>query len=92
VGPGEVGEEDGDDLGVPLAAGAVGEDRECLGFGLRFAVGAGRGEGVEGVGDGQDAGGERDRFASEAVWVAGAVPALVVVADGGGTGGMTARS
>ena len=46
-------------------------------------VGAAADDGVEGVGERDDAGAERDALALQAVGIAGAVPALVVVADDG---------
>ena len=49
----------------------------------RGAVGAEGGQGVEAIGDGDDAGQQRDALAAQAVGVAAAVEALVVVADGG---------
>src|SRR5215510_8379044 len=42
-------------------------------------IGAVERHGVEGIGDGEDAGAQRDLLALEAERVAGAVPALVVV-------------
>src|SRR5215211_2839671 len=48
----------------------------CL-LGHRLAVGAGGGHGAIGVAASDDAGGERDLPATQSVWVAAAVPALV---------------
>src|SRR5207247_803578 len=45
-----------------------------------WRVGAGRAEGVEHVGGAEDAGADRDLLPAQAVWVARAIPSLMVVA------------
>ena len=53
----------------------------ACGEGGSFAIGAVGGHGVERVGDGEDARAERDLFAAEAAWIAGAIEALLVGVD-----------
>src|SRR5947209_4443480 len=70
----------GDDLRVELGAGAALELEQRLGWRQTLVLvdAAGRHR-VEGVGDEQDARGERDLGAPQTVWIAVTVPALVVV-------------
>ena len=70
-------------LGSHWEPRALAEDLVDLRRGEPAAVGAGARHGVERVGDGEDAGRQRDRLAGEARGVAGAVEALVVVAHAG---------
>ena len=79
----EEGVEGCDAAGAELGAGFVVEFGEGVAGGSGGAVDAGGEHGVEGVGDVDDAGAEGDVFACESVGVAVAVPAFVVVADGG---------
>ena len=74
-------EEDGDDGGIELGSGAVCDLAAGRGEVCSFAIGAVGGHGVESVGDGEDAGAERDLTAAKAAWVAGAVEALLVGVD-----------
>src|SRR4051794_12147447 len=73
-------EEGVDDRGIELRAGAVGDHRARLDDLGGGAVGADRRQRVEHVGHGEDPRRQRDGLAGQAVGVAGAVPALVVVA------------
>src|SRR5271170_6403249 len=83
VGPGlfRQREEDLDDLGVELLEGAAnylfgsGGERGCS------AVRTVGGHGVERVGDGEDAGAERNLFTAKTARVAGAIEALLVGVD-----------
>ena len=75
----DAGEERGDDLGVELRAGAALDLRDRFLERERRAVEAVGRHRVEGVGDEDDARAERDLLAGEAVGVALAVPALVMV-------------
>src|SRR3954464_4546052 len=68
-----------DDLRVELVAGAALELGHRVGDGQRRPVGAVRGHRAVGVARADDARGERDGLARDAVGVAVAVPALVVV-------------
>ena len=73
-------EERAEDLGIELRARDAAHLGEDLGARARGAVDAVRAHRVEGVGDRDDPGEERDVAAGEAVRVATAVEALVVVA------------
>ena len=59
------------------------QDRERLFVGHAAAIRAIGRERVEAVDDREDARADRDRFAGDAIGIAGAVPVLVVVADDG---------
>ena len=80
---GQLADEELDALGVELAPGVAAQLVDRLGRGPRAAVGAIAGHRVVGVGDEEDARGVGDRRAREAVGVAGAVEALVGMADPG---------
>ena len=67
--------------GIELRAGPGPEDLNRLLVPRGGSVGPQRGHRVEGVGDGDDAGAERNLLAPEASRIAGAVEALVVVTD-----------
>ena len=73
--------ENADQLGVELGAGAAFEFGEGLLCGACFFVRAFGSDGVVGVGDADDAGAERNVRAGEAVGIAGAVEELVMVKD-----------
>ena len=68
--------------GSNCVPGVVGQFDARLGRRERLLVGTGRGHHVERVGDGDDAAGERDLLAGEAVRVARAVEPFVVLARG----------
>src|SRR5277367_6290329 len=72
VGPGlgGDGEEDFDDLGVELCAGATADLVSGFGEAGSFSVGPVGGHGIEGVCDGEDARAEGDLFATQAAWIA----------------------
>src|ERR1700687_977611 len=70
-----------DDVAIELGVGATLEFGEGLGGGASFLVGAVAGDGVEGVGNGDDAGTQRNVFAGEPVWIAGAIEKFVMVED-----------
>src|SRR4051794_38656814 len=74
-------EERVDDLGIELRARGLFDHRARLDHLARRAVGAHGGQRIEHVGDREDARRQRDDLAGQAVGVAGAVPALVMVAD-----------
>ena len=69
-----------DDLGVPLLAGAVAENRVELFVGHALAVRAVARHGVDRIGHGHDAGEQRRFLAFEAGRIAGAVPGFVMMA------------
>ena len=66
---------------VELQAGAALEDVEGATRRLRALVDAIRADDLEGVGDGQQAGLDRNLIAGETVWIPGTVEPLVVVSD-----------
>ena len=76
-----VADEASDRSGVELRPGLAREHVERALVAGRAAVGAVGGDRVEGVGDGDDAGAERDLLAGEPVRIALPVEPLVVVAD-----------
>ncbi len=67
-----------DDVRVELGTGAGVDHGHRLFFGERVAVGAVGHERVVDVGNGDDSRGNRDVIAGQSVWIAAAVPALVV--------------
>ena len=67
--------------GIELPAGFLLQDFQGRRFVLRAMVHPVRGDRIEDVRHGQDAGPQRDGFAPQAVGIALAVPSLVVVAD-----------
>src|SRR5207249_3391174 len=68
-----------DELGIELGTGAALKFREGLIGGAAFFVAAVAGDGVVGIGDGDDAGAEGNAFASEGFGVAGAIEKFVMV-------------
>ncbi len=81
---GEVqGGEEGGEGGVELGAGATEEFGEDGFAGAGGAISAVRTHGIEGVGEPQNAGYERNLLADEAIGIALAVPAFMMVKDGG---------
>jgi len=75
------GGEDFDDFGIELGAGAAANFFAGVGHGESFAVGAVADHGVEGIGDSENTGAERDLVALESAGVAGAVVELLVSED-----------
>ena len=69
------------DVRVELGAGLGAQDADRLAVGTGRTVGTRRGDRVERVRDGDDAGAQRDLLAPQSIRVAGAVEPLVVVAD-----------
>ena len=68
-----------DDSAVELASAMRARSPQCATrTGQRFSIGAIVGEGIEGIGDGDDAAGERNGFAGQPVRIAAAVPSLVM--------------
>lgn len=72
------GGEDFDDFGIELRAGAATNLFTSVAHRQSFAVGAVADHGVERIGDGEDAGAERNLIALEAARVAGAIEELLV--------------
>src|SRR6266576_129103 len=71
-----------DENGIPLLAGSLLQDADRLLAGAAAPVGAVARHGYERVGDGDDAGEQRNLVAAQTVGIACAVNPLVVVADG----------
>ncbi len=67
-----------DDVGIELGAGVPANLLECVVDGKGRLIAAVRGDGVEGVGDREDSGEQRNVFAFAAVRVAESVEALVM--------------
>src|SRR6476620_1230772 len=87
--PEEVADERLDDLGVELGARVAGELSHRLGVLHRLAVRPVRGHGVVRITGEDDPAGDRNRRARQAVGIALAVPALVLVADDASHGAKT---
>src|SRR5579862_397929 len=68
-----------DEFGIELGAGAALELGEGLIGSAAFFVAAVAGDGVVGIGDGDDASAEGNVFASERFWIARAIEKLVVM-------------
>src|SRR6266851_3708205 len=73
--------EKADEVGVPLPARTAGQDGERLALRHLRPVWAVVRQRVEGVADGDDPRQERYGSASQAVWIASAIPRFVVVTD-----------
>ena len=86
-----VGEERLDSIRVKLGAGLLAQDVDRLLVRRRVAVGTGRGDRVERVGHRDDPGPQRDVLTAKAVGIAGAVEALMVMADDPGELGIAQR-
>lgn len=70
-----------DEVRIELGSLSVGDRADCFLEAARVTVATPVGDGVEAVGDGDDARLNRDAPGFEAAWIAAAIPSLVVRGD-----------